>query len=85
VRIAWYDRPSGRPKQFAISDTRLVRAGETVTLEVPLDAPPGAIAYRIRVLARMRLPEAVSTPDAVRATLSAPVDRLAYPLTRLLP
>jgi hypothetical protein len=86
VRIAWYDRAVGRPKQFSLSDARLVRAGETATLEVPLLPPDGAIAYRVRVLARLRTPDGVSNGDAVRAVLSSTYPRIATPpLTRLLP
>ena len=86
VRVAWYDRPTGRPKQFALTDAVFVRAGETTTLEVALDPPAGAVAYRVRVLARLRAPDALSAPDAVRVTLSAPYLRPAgFPNTRLLP
>jgi hypothetical protein len=86
IRIAWYDRATGRPRQFALSDARLVRAGETATLEVALDPPPGAVAYRVRVLARLRTPDALSAADAITVTLSAPYVRPAgVPPTRLLP
>jgi len=86
IRVAWYDRATGRPRQFALSDARFVRAKETATLEVALDPPPGAVAYRIRVLARLRSPEALSTEDAVRVTLSAPyVLPAGPPPVRLLP
>ena len=86
IRVAWYDRATGRPRQFALSDARFVRAGETATLTVALDPPAGAVAYRVRVLARLRTPQALSTPDAVRVTLSAPFSRPgAFPSTRLLP
>jgi hypothetical protein len=85
IRIAWYDRASGRPRQFALSDARFVRAGETATFEAALDPPHGAVAYRVRVLARLRAPEALSRADAVRATLSAPFFRvLGFPPTLLL-
>jgi hypothetical protein len=86
VRVAWYDRATGRPRQVALSDARFVRAGETATLEVALDPPAGAVAYRIRVLARLRTPDALSAADAVTVTLSAPY-RLptGFPPTRLLP
>jgi hypothetical protein len=86
VRVAWYDQAIGRPRQFALTDARYVRAGETATLEVALDPPPGAVAYRIRVLARLRTPEALSAADAIRVNLSAPY-RFApdIPATRLLP
>ena len=86
VRIAWYDRDTGRPRQFALTDARYVRAGETTTLEVALDPPPGAVAFRLRVLARLRSPDALSTPDAIRVVLS-PTHPVApkIPATRLLP
>ena len=86
VRVAWYDRASGRPRQFALTDARFVRAGETATVEIALDPPAGAVAYRMRVLARLRVPEALSTSDAVRVTFSPPFSwPAAIPPTRLLP
>jgi hypothetical protein len=86
VRVAWYDRATGRPRQFALTDARFVRAGETATLEVALDPPAGAVAYRVRVLARLHAPEALSAPDAIRITLSAPYFRPdEFPPTQLLP
>ena len=86
VRVAWYDKATGRPRQFALTDARYVRAGETATFEIALDPPPGAVAYRVRVLARLHTPDALSTADAVRVDLSAP-SRIAseIPVTRLLP
>lgn len=86
VRIAWYDKMTGRPRQFALTDARYVRSGETTTLEVTLDPPAGAVAYRVRVLARLREPDAVSAADAIRVTLSPPHGVTArIPPTRLLP
>ena len=86
IRVAWYDRATGRPRQFALTDARFVRAGETATLEVALDPPAGAVAYRVRVLARLATPQALSAADAVRVTLSAPFALPAgFPATRLLP
>jgi len=84
--VAWYDQATGRPRQFALTDARYVRAGETATLEVALDPPAGAVAYRVRVLARLRTPEALSAADAIRVNVSAPY-RFApdIPATRLLP
>jgi len=86
IRVAWYDRATGRPRQFALTDARYVRAGETATLEFALDPPPGAVAYRVRVLARLRTRDALSAGDAVRVDLSAP-HRIPseIPVTRLLP
>ena len=86
IRVAWYDRATGRPRQFALTDARFVRAGEAATLEVALDPPAGAVAYRVRVLARLRTPRTLSEPDAVRVNLSAPFALPAgFPPTRLLP
>jgi hypothetical protein len=86
IRVAWYDRATGRPKQFALTDATFVRAGETTTLELALDPPSGAVAYKVRVLARLRTPNALSAPDAVRVTLSPPFLRpVGFPPTRLLP
>jgi hypothetical protein len=86
IRVAWYDRATGRPRQFALTDARFVLAGETVTSEIALDPPEGAVAYRVRVLARLRAPEALSWPDAVRVVFSAPFLRnRGFPPTQLLP
>jgi hypothetical protein len=86
IRVAWYDQATGRPRQFALTDARYVRAGESATLEVTLDPPAGAVAYRVRVLARLRTPDALSARDAVTVTLSAPFLRPPnVPATRLLP
>jgi hypothetical protein len=86
IRVAWYDKATGRPRQFALTDARYVRAGETTTLEVALDPPPGAVAYRLRVLARLHTDDGLSADDAIRVDLSAPY-RIApgIPATRLLP
>lgn len=86
VRVAWYDRATGRPKQFALTDARYVRAGETATLEIALDPPAGAVAYRLRVLARLAAADATSAADAIRVDMSAPYRIAAeIPVTRLLP
>jgi hypothetical protein len=86
VRVAWYDRATGRPRQFALTDARYVRAGETATLEIALDPPPGAVAYRLRVLARLGEVDAISAADAIRVEISAPYRVAAeIPVTRLLP
>jgi hypothetical protein len=86
VRVAWYDRATGRPRQFALTDARYVRAGETATLELALDPPSGAVAYRLRVLGRLGAERGLSTPDAIRVDLSETY-RIASetPVTRLLP
>ena len=83
MRIAWYDRASGRPRQIAFVDAIAARIGTTATLEVPLDPPANAVAYRARVLARMRVRDAVASEAAVRAVLG-PVRARGAPLTRLV-
>lgn len=86
IRVAWYDQATGRPRQFALTDARYVRAGETTTFEIVLDPPPGAVAYRLRVLARLRAPDALSAVDAIRVDLSGPyLVPPRVPATRLLP
>jgi hypothetical protein len=69
VRVAYYDRASGRPRQIAIADAPLVHDGDRALLTVALDPPPGAVAYRVRVLARLTNAGARSLPDAVRARI----------------
>jgi hypothetical protein len=86
IRVAWYQRATGRPRQFALTDARFVRAGETATVDVALDPPAGAVAYRIRVLARLRAPQPRSKSDAIHVQLSTPGPiPPAIPETRLLP
>ena len=86
IRIAWYDRASRRPRQFALSDARLVRAGETSVLEIALDPPAGAVAYRLRVLARLYAPVGTSADEAIRVLLASAGRRpTGVPETQLLP
>ena len=54
ARIAYYASATGRPRQIAIADSEAVGAGEGRVIVVPLDPPPGAVAYRVRVLARLQ-------------------------------
>lgn len=84
VRVAWYDRATGRPKQFTITDTRFVGAAEIATIAVALDPPAGAVAYRVRVLARLRSPTSASDPAAIRVSLG-PTRATGYPAVHLLP
>lgn len=65
VRVAWYDRASGRPRQIDLDDTAYVRDGQDRVLSVPLTAPAGAVAYRVRVLARLESGELRSAGDAI--------------------
>jgi hypothetical protein len=88
ARVAYYASATGRPRQIAVSDSVPVVAGEGRVLVVALDPPPGAVAYRVRVLARLRPGADRSRDDAIRARLSL-IDRAASRLgslfSRLLP
>lgn len=88
ARIAYYASARGRPRQIAVADSEAVGAGEGRVLFVPLDPPPGAVAYRVRVLARLRPGADRSRDDAVRARVAL-IDRAAMRFgslfSRLLP
>lgn len=79
VRVAYYAALAGRPRQLATSDSEAVNAGERALVAITIEPPPGAIAYRVRVLARSAAPEGRSADDAVTAAL-----RIAPPGTRPL-
>src|SRR6185295_7545789 len=76
ARVAYYASTTGRPRQIAIADSEAVAAGETRVLFVPLDPPPGAVAYRIRVLARLRPGAERSSDGAITARVTL-IDRAA--------
>lgn len=88
ARVAYYARATGRSRQIATLDSDAVAAGEARVLLVPLDPPPGAVAYRIRVLARLRAGAERSRDDAIRARVTL-VDRASTRFgslfSRLLP
>ncbi|HEV8670406.1 MAG TPA: hypothetical protein VGS01_06680 [Candidatus Limnocylindria bacterium] len=88
ARVAYYARATGRPRQIAVSDSEAVAAGEGRILFVPLDPPPGAVAYRVRVLARLRTGADRSLDDAIHARVTL-VDqaaaRFGSVFSRLLP
>src|SRR5688572_6722855 len=88
ARIAYYASATGRPRQIAVADSEAVGAGEGRVLFVPLDPPPGAVAYRVRVLARLHPGADRSRDDAVRARVTL-IDRAAARFgslfSRLLP
>lgn len=65
LRVAWYDRATGRPRQIAIQDSQLVRHGERARVAVRLLPPAGAVAYRIRVLARLIETASRSAPAGI--------------------
>ncbi|MGH2450894.1 MAG: hypothetical protein ACRDGE_06435 [Candidatus Limnocylindria bacterium] len=63
LRVAWYREATGRPRQIAIADSAMARGPGRVPLTLRLAPPPGAVAYRIRVLARLEADGAASAPD----------------------
>ena len=69
VRVAYYASPVGRTRQVSIADSAPVVAGAHAMVAVSIDPPAGAVAYRVRVLARLVEPGARSTDDAVTAVL----------------
>ncbi len=88
ARVAYYASATGRPRQIAVVDSEAVAAGEGRVLFVPLDPPPGAVAYRVRVLARLRAGADRSRDDAIHARVTV-IDRAATRFgslfSRLLP
>jgi hypothetical protein len=69
VRVAYYASATGRSRQIAIVDSAPVSAGARAIVGVEIEPPRGAVAYRVRVLARLREPGARSADDAVTAVI----------------
>lgn len=85
VRIAWYDRDQGRPRQMHVQDSAIVPDGVRRRIVMELEAPDGAVAFRIRVLARVTPGTPASREDAL-SIARVRVDRSIQPrpaLTRL--
>ena len=86
VRVAYYASAEKRTRQLATSDSAPVTVGRPVLVAVPFDPPPGAVAYRVRVLARLVEPAARSAEDAITARLRGVASRpLGSLFSRLLP
>ena len=86
VRVAYYASAETRTRQLATSDSAPVSVGRPVLVAVPFDPPPGAVAYRVRVLARLVDPAARSADDAITARLRGVASRTFGSLfSRLLP
>jgi hypothetical protein len=66
VRVAAYARGDVRSGQLATRDSPFVHVGEDRRIVVELDPPPGAVAYRIRVLGRLVAGATLSRTDAIR-------------------
>lgn len=85
VRIAWYDRDAGRPRQILIEDAPVILPGIERRVALQLEAPEGAVAFRIRVLGRVIAGRPASRADAVsvdRVRVDLAI-RLRPSLTRL--
>lgn len=88
VRVAYYASATQRTRQLTVTDSAPVEGGARALVAVALDPPVGAVAYRVRVLARLVDPSARSSDDAVTAVLRVgrgPVRPLGSLFSRLLP
>jgi len=65
VRIAYYARADARSRQLLTRDSPYVRVGEDRRITVDLVPPPGAVAYRVRVLGRLVAGAVLSRIDAI--------------------
>ncbi|MHB8632201.1 MAG: hypothetical protein ACYC9W_09765 [Candidatus Limnocylindria bacterium] len=86
VRVAYYARADARSRQLAIRDSPFVRVGEDRRVAVELDPPPGAVAYRVRILGRLVGGGGPSRRDAIHARPDRPPAERGRPrpsLTRL--
>lgn len=86
VRIAYYASATQRTRQIATSDSEIVPTGRSALVSVPFEPPPGAVAYRVRVLARLVDRDARSSDDAITVRLRGVATRAFGSLfSRLLP
>jgi hypothetical protein len=69
ARVAYYGSATTRTRQLAIADSAPVVAHGRALVAIPLDPPPGAVAFRVRVLARLSDARGRSSEDAVTAVL----------------
>jgi hypothetical protein len=87
VRVAYYGRADQRSRQLATVDSPYVRVAVDRRVTIELDPPPGAVAFRVRVLGRLVTGALISRSAAIRARWSGgPAEQgLRRPsLTRLL-
>lgn len=89
LRVAYYARGDVRSRQLATDDSPLVTvatgpAGAVVS--VPLDPPPGAVAYRLRLLGRLVGRDLRTAAGAIRVRWggASPAPEQRPSLTRLL-
>lgn len=69
LRVAYYATPSGRSRQLATADSPPVVAGARASVALSIEPPAGAVAFRVRLLARLLVPTGRSAADAVTAVL----------------
>ncbi|MEP7004311.1 MAG: hypothetical protein ABI888_07195 [Chloroflexota bacterium] len=86
VRVAYYAVSDRRSRQLATVDSPFVRVGLDRQLRILLQPPPGAVAFRVRVLGRLVTGASISRSDAIRARLIGPAEQgpRRPSLTRLL-
>jgi hypothetical protein len=76
VRVAYDARSDGRSRQLATRDSPVVRVGQDRRISVELMPPPGAVAYRVRVLGRLVAGAVRSRVDAIHVRPDpAPAER----------
>ena len=71
VRVAYYASANARTRQLAIADSAPVSTARGALVAVPFEPPSAAVAYRVRVLARLSDTEGRSAVDAISARLRA--------------
>jgi hypothetical protein len=69
VGLAYYASASTRARQLATVDSAPVAGTGRASVAIPLEPPPLAVAFRVRVLARLADPAGRSVPGAVTAAL----------------
>lgn len=76
VRVAFYARADVRTRQLATRDSPYVRVGQDRRIAIDLAPPPGAVAFRLRVLGRLAHTALVSRDDAIQVRWpAAPAER----------
>jgi hypothetical protein len=85
VRVAYYASLRGRPRQIEIADSEFASVEGQRVLIVRLDPPPDAVAYRLRILARLEGGTDRSRADAIDARIARPqAGRAGTMLSRLM-
>ena len=87
VRIAYYAVADRRSRQLLTIDSSFVRVGPERRVAVEIEPPPGAVAYRVRILGRLVSGAQISRADAIRVRWvegAAEQGRRRPSLTRLL-